>query len=144
LGTLLYSAAVFGLQRAYLPDLDIMPIPALVALTTGIILVAAGLALYIAAIRQVRAALHQRRLVTDGVYAHVRHPIYASFTLLIVPGIAIMVRSVLGLSVPVVMYLLLRALIGKEEAHLERQFGDEYVRYRDRANLVFPRLRRLG
>lgn len=37
-------------------------------------------------------------------------------------------------------YLLFRALIGEEEAYMERCFGEEYLAYKRRVNAVFPTL----
>jgi protein-S-isoprenylcysteine O-methyltransferase Ste14 len=70
------------------------------------------------------------RLVTDGVYAHVRHPLQvAEAVLLSASAVAFWDRWVLVYAVVCVA-----ALVGPirflEEAMLERRFGEEALRYR--------------
>jgi protein-S-isoprenylcysteine O-methyltransferase Ste14 len=71
-------------------------------------------------------------LVTDGPFRYSRNPLYLSLTL-IYAGIAIIAGSLwaLLLLIPVVAFMSL-FVIRREEAHLERAFGEEYVRYRTR------------
>lgn len=103
-------------------------------------LLAAGAVWYALALRAVWRAYHQRRLVTGGLYAVCRHPIYAGWVLLILPGLGLLANSWLVLSTALVMYVLTRLYVRREEASLEAQFGDEYAEYKRRTNAVFPTL----
>ena len=71
-------------------------------------------------------------LVSRGPYRHSRNPIYVSMSLL-QAGIAITADNVwmLGLLVPVLL-IINYGVIVREEAYLERTFGDEYRAYRAR------------
>jgi len=79
-----------------------------------------------------------QRLVTNGIYAWVRHPMLAG-------GLWFLLTS--GPSLNNLVYTLMYTvymLIGGhyEERRLIRIFGDEYVRYRERVGGYFPRPRR--
>ncbi|HCU33915.1 MAG TPA: hypothetical protein DGT21_00295 [Armatimonadetes bacterium] len=140
--TLAYSALVIIIHRALLPSTRMEFIPAPVATGCGVVLVALGVLLWVVSLNALHRAYSAGRLVTDGVYAYVRHPIYAVFIVLIMPGIVLMLRSLPGLTIPVFMYLIFRALIGAEENYLRATFGEQYETYHRRVGAVFPRLGR--
>ena len=117
-------------------------IPAVVAVICGVVLVALGVLLWVVSLNALHRAYSAGRLVTDGVYAYVRHPIYAAFIVLIVPGIVVALRSLPGLTIPIFMYVVFRALIGAEENYLRAAFGEQYETYHRRVGAVFPRLGR--
>jgi len=80
------------------------------------------------------------RLVTEGIYAIVRHPIYTSYILLFV-GYCLMLHSFLALGVLVaVCCIWFGSRIPLEEAMLERRFGEEYRQYCQQSNRLFPYL----
>ena len=73
---------------------------------------------------------HSSKVVTSGLYAYSRNPIYLGWFLLIA-GIGFRNASLLVLVIAVTMVLLLYlAVIVEEEAYLEKRFGDEYLRYK--------------
>lgn len=72
------------------------------------------------------------RIVQSGPFRFSRNPIYIGMFLGLV-GIAVAVNSLwvilgLGLWYPVMRY----GVIGREEAYLERKFGEEYLTYKSR------------
>jgi methanethiol S-methyltransferase len=84
------------------------------------------------------AIFGSERLVVDGIYAWVRHPMLAG-------GLWFLLTS--GPSLNNIVYTLMYALymvIGGhyEERRLIRIFGDDYRRYRERVGGYFPRPRR--
>jgi protein-S-isoprenylcysteine O-methyltransferase Ste14 len=75
---------------------------------------------------------HSSKVVTSGLYAYSRNPIYLGWFLLIA-GIGFRNASGLVLAIAVTMVLLLYwAVIVEEEAYLEKKFGEEYIRYKKR------------
>jgi len=73
---------------------------------------------------------HSSKVVTSGLYAYSRNPIYVGWFLLIA-GIGFRNANLLVLVIAVTMVLLLyRAVILEEEAYLEKKFGEEYLRYK--------------
>lgn len=71
-------------------------------------------------------------IVTSGPFKYTRNPIYLSFTLLYV-AIATAVNSLTMLvPLPIVLLVMRRGVIEREEAYLQRKFGDEYRSYKAR------------
>jgi len=71
-------------------------------------------------------------LVADGPFRFSRNPIYVAFTAIYV-GISLLFRSLWPLILlPLVLIVLQKTAIDREEAYLERRFGDEYREYRKR------------
>ena len=70
------------------------------------------------------------RIVRDGPYRWTRNPMYLSMTLLYL-GLALIANTLLPLLLlPIVLALLVRFVIRREERYLESGFGDEYNAYR--------------
>lgn len=82
----------------------------------------------------------EQRLVTSGIRAHVRHPVYLAH-------LCEMLAWSLGTGLAVA-YLLTgfammtgAIMIRMEDRELESRFGSEYAAYRDRVPALLPRLR---
>lgn len=74
-----------------------------------------------------------KHLVTSGVYRFTRNPIYLGFLLMVV-GLPLNSGSYWGLVMaPFYMMTMSRLIIEKEEAYLERKFGETYAGYTSRA-----------
>ena len=71
-------------------------------------------------------------VVTGGPFRFTRNPLYLSMTL-IYGGIAAVANALpAALLLPIVLHLMRRGVIEREERYLERKFGDEYIEYRVR------------
>jgi protein-S-isoprenylcysteine O-methyltransferase Ste14 len=78
------------------------------------------------------------RLVTDGVYRHVRHPMYAAL-LLYGLGQAILVPNwVVGPAYVVAMVVLCAFRLGPEEALMREHFKSAYDAYASRTKRLIP------
>ncbi len=79
-------------------------------------------------------------LVTDGIYAHVRNPMYVG-NLLIVAGVAIASNSwatiLIGIPLSLFMYI---AIVAAEEQYLLSRFGDAFCAYCNDVPRWVPRL----
>jgi protein-S-isoprenylcysteine O-methyltransferase Ste14 len=80
-------------------------------------------------------------LITDGLFAHVRHPIYALQMLLMVCT-AIVVPTTPMLAVAILHIALMNIKARNEERHLLAMHGDAYARYLARTGRFIPRARR--
>ena len=69
-------------------------------------------------------------IVTEGPFRYSRNPMYVSLTLLYL-GVALILNVlwILLLVVPLVV-VVQRGVIAREEAYLERKFGEDYRRYK--------------
>ena len=107
----------------------------------GIFLAATGLALGTTAFRTMRDAQtspHPQEpvtaIVSTGPFQLSRNPIYLSMTLLY-SGIAVLSNALWPLLLlPIVLRLINRGVIDREEAYLERKFGAEYMTYKQRVS----------
>ncbi len=71
-------------------------------------------------------------IVTEGPFRFTRNPIYLSLTLFYT-GIALVFQSLWALLLlPVVLLVMNRGVIDREERYLERKFGEQYVGYKAR------------
>lgn len=71
-------------------------------------------------------------LVTSGVYRFTRNPGYLGMALAYV-GVALLARSLWALApLPLVIVLIDRGVIAREERFLRRRFGEDYARYASR------------
>lgn len=78
------------------------------------------------------------RLVTDGIYAHVRHPMYLAVLLAMLAAVAADPRAWrLGLWLALLAVLLAKA--AREESHLRERFPD-YAAYAARTRRLLPGL----
>jgi protein-S-isoprenylcysteine O-methyltransferase Ste14 len=69
-------------------------------------------------------------LVTDGPFRHTRNPGYLAATISYA-GIASLTNALwVILLLPVMLLMVQRAVIEREERYLERKFGEEYLRYK--------------
>ena len=78
------------------------------------------------------------RLVTDGVYHHVRHPMYTSLLLYSLGQWLALPNRVAGPAYAVAMVLLCALRLDAEEHMLREEFGSEYDRYAARTKRLVP------
>jgi protein-S-isoprenylcysteine O-methyltransferase Ste14 len=72
------------------------------------------------------------RLTTEGPFRYTRNPSYLALAM-IYAGIAVLRNSPWAvLFLPVVLVVIRREVIGREERYLERAFGEEYLAYKGR------------
>ncbi len=81
----------------------------------------------------------QGELVTDGIYATIRHPQYAGLFLAILGSLIWWPSIITILMAPILLWSYYR-LAKREERELEVQFGEAYRRYRERVPAFVPRL----
>jgi len=103
------------------------------------LLILIGIAVFAAAVRDlsragtpVQGTRPTRALVMTGIYGWSRNPIYVGM-FLVYAGIGLCVRSpwILILALPLAI-IMRYAVVAREEAYLERRFGDEFGDYKTR------------
>jgi protein-S-isoprenylcysteine O-methyltransferase Ste14 len=85
------------------------------------------------------AAVQQGKLATTGIYAHLRHPQYAGF-ILILTGFLFQWPTLITLVMYPVLVLMYVRLARREEQEALARFGEAYTEYMRRVPGWFPRL----
>ncbi|MGQ3676326.1 protein-S-isoprenylcysteine O-methyltransferase [Xanthobacter sp. TB0139] len=80
----------------------------------------------------------QHKLVTDGVYRHVRHPMYSAFFLWAVAQLLLLPNLIAGLAGLVGFGILFFFRVGREEQMMREAFGPEYDAYMQRSKRIIP------
>ncbi|HSR54135.1 MAG TPA: isoprenylcysteine carboxylmethyltransferase family protein [Acidobacteriota bacterium] len=142
--TIYFLARYFGIDLAWTEGGNLWaqlfgtPIAHLVAMLIGYVIVFAGAGLIADGWRRIHKGRREQKLVTDGVYARMRHPQYTGL-FLIVFGEGIVhwptLVSVIAFPIIVVSYTWLAR---KEERQMLERFGKEYRDYRRRVPMFIP------
>jgi protein-S-isoprenylcysteine O-methyltransferase Ste14 len=106
----------------------------------GLLLLAVAAVLWLILARTVVRIYKLGRLYRQGFYAYCRHPLYANYILLAIPGFGLLANSWAALTAIPVALLIFRRLIREEERGLVAAFGAEYEQYRREVNALFPKL----
>ena len=114
---------------------------------SGVVLLIAGVAVTIAASRVISVSTvadmrtdRMPELITDGIYARVRHPLYLATLLLFVALMAIYpFAQVIIFTTALCVYTVIGAFL--EERKLVTHYGQDYIEYKKQAGFLLPRLR---
>ena len=118
------------------------PIDYMIMVIFGIILIVIGFIIYFKSIRVINKAFRASKLLTTGIYGHMRHPLYSSFILFFTPGIVCFFNSWLGFIIPVIYYIIFRLMIKNEEDYCLEKFGESYVHYKKNVFAIIPKFRK--
>jgi protein-S-isoprenylcysteine O-methyltransferase Ste14 len=114
------------------PEADSVGFVAGSLILIGAALAAAGIGGFLRAKTPVPTNQPTRALVTTGIHRWTRNPIYLGM-LLVYCGIGIAARSLWTLVVTLPLVITIRyGVVAREEAYLERRFGEAYRDYKTR------------
>lgn len=102
----------------------------------SIVMLAAGLAMWIWSATLVLMKVPKGELITGGPFALVKHPLYTGVALLVLPSLGFLFNTWLGLAVGIVMYIATRRFAPEEDAVLASRFGSAWQDYR--ASVLLP------
>ena len=143
--TIYFLARFFGLDLAWGEGGNLWehlfgtPIAHIAAMLLGIAIVLVGASLVVDGWRRIHRARREDRLVTDGVYARMRHPQYTGLFLIVFgEGIVHWPTIVSVLAFPIIVFAY-TWLARKEERQLLEKFGDQYREYQRRVPMFIPR-----
>jgi protein-S-isoprenylcysteine O-methyltransferase Ste14 len=136
--SVVYGLITIFISRYFNPSFRIDLVPYSLLAIIGVILIVIGFPFFIISAATVTRAYNADKLVTNGIFKCCRHPLYASWVVFIVPGIALIINSWLALTTPIAMYFILRFLVTKEESYLETVFGSDYLEYKRKVPCIIP------
>jgi protein-S-isoprenylcysteine O-methyltransferase Ste14 len=102
----------------------------------SIVVLVPGIALWLWSVVLILRKVPRGELITTGPFALVRHPIYTSVSLLVLPWLGFLLDSWLGLAIGLLMYAFSRRYARVEEAVLADTFGPVWDSYR--RNVLLP------
>jgi protein-S-isoprenylcysteine O-methyltransferase Ste14 len=114
------------------------------AVALAVFVASLGIPFWISAAVELLRAWKRRTLATTGAYALCRHPIFAVWIWFVLPFLALAFDSWAFLAAAVVLGLGMRPGAAREEGDLEREFGEDWRRYRGRTWMLVPRPRLSG
>lgn len=112
----------------------------MIAMILGYGLLLIGIGLFMQGWRELYRARQEHRLVTDGLYAVVRHPQYSGLFLGLFGEGFVHWPTVFSITVLPVIVLAYVLLARREEKRVLEEFGDEYRSYQQRVPMFFPHL----
>ena len=107
---------------------------------SGILCFIIGITLWLKAVIIDRLDAHiiKNELVTTGVYAYVRNPVYSAF-MFVCTGVLLIYGNLVLLVLPIIYWGFMTVLMKlTEEKWLEDLYGKEYDQYRQRVNRCIP------
>lgn len=134
--TLLFSFAI----KIPVFKVDYLNAPFLII---GVIFLVLGVIFWILSVvrSKITENILESNLITTGIYAYVRHPIYSAF-LFVSTGLIFISNNLYLFILPIIFWALLSlVIINTEEKWLIEKFGNEYREYSQRVSRFIPILR---
>ncbi len=139
--TLAYAAVAWAATHRWPGVCHVGILPRAVFMTLGGLLLILGFTMLMVADHSIMSAYQKDQLRTSGVAGRVRHPIYSSWIVFILPGIALISQSWPLFLMPFVAYAVFKLRIHHEDEYLQQRYGDAYLAYRAHVNELIPDLR---
>lgn len=141
LGQFLIPALYIATGQPAFADYGFYPVEAWL----GVLTIVASLALFRVTHKQLgrmwSVTLEMRqghKLVTDGLYRYVRHPMYSSFALFALAQFLLLQNWIAGVAGLVGFGILFFMRVSQEERVMTETFGDEYRHYMRRTARIIP------
>jgi len=130
LGALLFAYAIQLQLPISLGITQITKYPGLAIVATGVFVLLLSLISFLRAKTSIEPWKPTTHIITTGLYAYSRNPIYAAFCLINI-GLGLVINSLwVLLSFLPAAILVYYIAIRREEAYLETKFGSQYLRYK--------------
>jgi protein-S-isoprenylcysteine O-methyltransferase Ste14 len=95
----------------------------------SIIILIPGVAIWLWSVVLLLTRASRGELLTRGPYSLVKHPLYTSVSLLVLPWVGFLLNSWLGVVVGLTLYVASRIFAPAEEASLSKRFGAQWGKY---------------
>jgi protein-S-isoprenylcysteine O-methyltransferase Ste14 len=95
----------------------------------SIVVLVPGVAIWLWSVVLILAKVPNGELITSGPYSLVKHPLYTSVALLVLPWLGFLLNTWLGALIGVVLYIGSRIFAPTEEAELSETFGSSWDEY---------------
>ena len=103
--------------------------PPIVLTVISILMLIPGVIIWIWSVILILTKVPQKKLITNGPYAFVKHPLYTSVALLVLPAVGLLLNTWLGVVIGITLYVGSRLFSPEEEAFLSKTFGPAWDAY---------------
>jgi len=131
----LTAAVLFEIRPA--PFTEIVPVRSIEAIIIGWVWLIAGIAAFVTTLAQFISNFPKGKLMTTGMFACSRNPIYSCWIIFILPAIGMICNNWIFFAATLVMGLATTFLVREEEIQLLKCFGRKYYEYKTRVGLIF-------
>lgn len=138
--TIIYAILIFIIDLLYGVVFKIDFIPNRILIAVSIALLCIGIPLYIIVLKVLRASYKRHELITTGCFSICRNPLFAVVIFLVLPGLLLLFYSWILLTIPFFMYIMFKVFISREEHLMEKEFGQDYIKYKNNTPQLFPKL----
>jgi protein-S-isoprenylcysteine O-methyltransferase Ste14 len=97
--------------------------PSTVLQVLAIILLIPGVTVWMWSVVLILTKVPRQELITSGPYTLVKHPLYTSVALLVLPSIGLLLNTWLGVMLGIILYVASRLFAPEEERTLSKTFG---------------------
>ena len=94
-----------------------------------------GVAIWVWSVVLILTNIAQNKLITNGPYALVKHPLYTGVSLLVLPWLGFLLDTWLGALIGIIVYIGSRIFSRGEEAILAKTFGAAWDEYSGKVKL---------
>lgn len=95
----------------------------------SIVVLIPGLTIWARSAALILRKVPRGELITNGPYSLVKHPLYTSVALLVLPWIGFLLNTWLGAVIGIILYIGSRIFAPAEEAELSKTFGVDWDEY---------------
>jgi protein-S-isoprenylcysteine O-methyltransferase Ste14 len=113
----------------FLPSLFSVGGPTIVLKVISLCVLIFGMIIWIWSVALILIKAPQKKLITNGPYSFVKHPLYAGVAFLVLPWIGFLLNSWLGAIIGIVLYIGSRLFAPEEERILSKTFGTTWDEY---------------
>ncbi|HPE77500.1 MAG TPA: isoprenylcysteine carboxylmethyltransferase family protein [Draconibacterium sp.] len=131
----LVAAILFEIKSA--PFTEIATVRSAESAVIGWIWLITGLAAFIATMIQFISNFPKGELITTGMYAVSRNPIYSCWIIFILPATGMICNNWIFFAAALVMGIVTTFLVREEEVQLLKCYGEKYYEYKNRVGLIF-------
>jgi protein-S-isoprenylcysteine O-methyltransferase Ste14 len=97
----------------------------------SIAMLVAGVIIWLWSVILILVKVPQKKLITDGPYSLMKHPLYTGVALFVIPSFGFLINTWLGLVIGMIVYVGSRMFSPEEEKMLAKIFGaawDDYCK----------------
>ena len=138
--TIFYAIPIIILNHIFRSVFEFRHIPGNILIGAAIVLLCIGIPFYLTTLKVLKTAYKKRKLITKGIFSICRNPLFAVVIFFLLPGLLLLFDSWLLLTIPCFMYFMFKIFINREEALMEKVFGQEYVAYKNNTPALFPKV----